>query len=123
MTQNFSKSEFDSKDGAKMPPEVLANIVKLAGNLEALRALLNAPIKINSGYRSIDHNKSIKGVKGSRHTKGLAADIVVEGYDTEQVFEAIEYLIKQGEMQEGGLGMYDTFVHYDIRGTKARWNG
>jgi hypothetical protein len=26
-------------------------------------------------------------------------------------------------MLQGGLGLYDSFVHYDIRGTKARWNG
>jgi len=25
-------------------------------------------------------------------------------------------------MKEGGLGLYNTFVHYDIRGTKARWD-
>jgi len=24
-------------------------------------------------------------------------------------------------MTEGGIGIYKGFVHYDIRGTKARW--
>ena len=123
MTEHFKKSEFDSKCGRKMPPEVLDNIVRLAGNLEALRAYLNAPIQINSGYRSKEHNKSVGGSKTSQHLYGKAADIVVKGYTTEQVYEAIEHLISIGEMKEGGLGMYETFVHYDIRGTKARWNG
>ena len=25
-------------------------------------------------------------------------------------------------MKEGGVGLYNGFVHYDIRGTKARWD-
>ena len=30
-----------------------------------------------------------------------------------------------GHMLQGGLGLYEEkgFVHYDIRKTKARWNG
>jgi len=124
LTENFKKSEFDSKCGRKMPPEVLDNIVRLAGNLEALRAYLNAAIHINSGYRSKQHNKSVRGSKNSQHLYGKAADIVVKGYTTEQVYEAIEHLIEIGEMKEGGLGLYETFVHYDIRNSgKARWNG
>ena len=39
-----------------------------------------------------------------------------------KVYEAIEKLIDKGLMLEGGLGLYDTFVHYDIRGTQARWD-
>ena len=27
-----------------------------------------------------------------------------------------------GFMLQGGLGVYNTFVHYDIRKTKARWD-
>jgi hypothetical protein len=37
LTENFSKSEFDSKDGAAMPLEVLQNIKELANNLQVLR--------------------------------------------------------------------------------------
>jgi len=25
-------------------------------------------------------------------------------------------------MKQGGLGLYDSFVHYDVRGVKARWD-
>jgi uncharacterized protein YcbK (DUF882 family) len=125
LTPHFNKKEFASKDGAGMPEEVWANVQILARQLEVLRAHLNAPIHINSGYRSKQHNKSIKGSsKNSQHLYGKAADIVVKGYTTEQVYEAIEHLIEIGEMKEGGLGLYETFVHYDIRNSgKARWNG
>ena len=33
----------------------------------------------------------------------------------------IEKLIKEGKMKQGGIGIYKGFIHYDIRGTKARW--
>jgi uncharacterized protein YcbK (DUF882 family) len=26
-------------------------------------------------------------------------------------------------MKQGGVGKYSTFVHYDTRGTAARWSG
>ena len=122
MTENFKKSEFDSKCGRKMPPEVLDNVVRLAGNLEVLRAYLNAPIHINSGYRSKQHNKSVRGSKNSQHLYGKAADIVIEGYTPDDVADLIEELIENGDILQGGLGRYNTFTHYDIRKSKVRWN-
>jgi len=122
LTKNFTQREFRSKDGAKMPLDVLDNIKELACNLQVLRDLLGESIKINSGYRSEAHNKDVGGVKTSKHTKGLAADIRVKDLDTDDLYLLIESLINEGDMKEGGLGVYDTFVHYDIRGTRARWN-
>lgn len=122
LTKNFTQREFRSRDGAKMPLDVLENIKELSCNLQVLRDFLGESIKVNSGYRSEAHNEAVGGVKTSKHTKGLAADIRVKDLDTDDLYLIIEALIKQGDMQEGGLGVYDTFVHYDIRGTRARWN-
>jgi len=121
LTENFSKSEFDSKDGAAMPLEVLQNIKELANNLQVLRDHLGKSISINSGYRSPSHNKKIGGAKASQHLLGTAADIVVKGMQPSEVAKAIVQLIGEGKMKEGGLKAYATFTHYDIRGTKARW--
>ena len=121
ITANFKLTEFNSKDGAKMPDDVKTNVVKLACNLQRLRNVLKAPITINSGYRSPSHNKAVGGAIRSQHLTGKAADIVVRGFDPIQVKETIEQLIKDGEMLQGGLKAYNTFVHYDIRGQKARW--
>ena len=120
LTENFSKSEFDSKDGAAMPLEVLQNIKELANNLQVLRDHLGKSISINSGYRSPSHNKKI-GVKNSQHLLGTAADILVKGMQPSEVAKAIVQLIAEGKMKEGGLKAYATFTHYDIRGFKARW--
>lgn len=121
LTKNFKRQEFDSKDGSPMPIDVLHNIQKVANQLQALRDHLGRSITINSGYRSPAHNKRIGGVRNSQHVKGTAADIVVSGMSTKEVALAIEQLISRGDMLQGGIGVYPTFVHYDIRKTRARW--
>ena len=122
LSKNFSLTEFASKDGAETPPDVLQNLRKLAKNLEVIRANFgNAPIKINSGYRSPAHNAKIGGVRNSMHTKGKAADIVIKGFTPAQIGAKIEELINAGQISQGGVGIYPNFVHYDIRGKKARW--
>ena len=120
LTNNFSKSEFDSKDGATMPDEVLDNVKKLAGYLQILRDHLGKSIKINSGYRSPSHNKKM-GKPKSIHLLGLAADIVVSGMSPKEVFKEVEKLQQEGKLPEGGLSAYATFLHIDFRGKKARW--
>jgi len=122
MTRNFNIDEFDCTDGSEMPTDVQLNIAELALQLEILRSHFNAPIHINSGYRSLEHNRSIGSNDSSQHVLGKAADIVVKGYTPDEVAEAIEFLISAGLMKEGGIGRYNTFTHYDIRGTRARWN-
>ena len=124
MTKNFSKEEFDCSDGSEMNIAIYHNMVKVANQLQILRNYIGKPITINSGYRSQEYNASIKGSsKKSQHVMGRAADIVVKGMTPVEVTEVIERLISNGDMLQGGLGLYKGFVHYDIRGTKVRWNG
>ena len=117
----FKISEFDSKDGAEMPFDVKVNVIELIDNLNVLRQELGSPLFVNSGYRSPEHNKSIGGSLNSQHLIGKAADIRSNEYTPKQIKEKIEELIKVGKMKQGGLSAYNTFVHYDIRGNKARW--
>jgi|TARA_R110000796_G_scaffold178464_1_gene295162 uncharacterized protein YcbK (DUF882 family) len=122
MTKNFSIEEFNCNDGSEMPINIYYNMVKVANQLQVLRNYLGKPIHINSAYRSQEYNADIGGVKDSHHIMGRAADITVKGFDPVAVYTTIELLIENGNMLQGGLGLYDSFVHYDIRGTKARWN-
>lgn len=121
LTKNFKLSEFDCKDGSEMPSQLLPNVVELAESLQQLRNVLDTPIKINSAYRSLEHNASIGGTNSSQHLFAKAADIVVKGKTPAQVATMIKLLILEGKMKQGGIGIYDTFTHYDIRGYKARW--
>ena len=121
LTENFSKSEFDSKDGAEMPENILENIKTLANHLEVIRSYLNAPIIINSGYRSPSHNSDVGGKDESYHLKGMASDIDARGCTPDQVFKAIQHLTDTGRLPQGGMSAYPTFVHWDYRGHPARW--
>ena len=122
VTANFNKEEFDCADGTQMPIEVFNNVIELAESLEVLRAHFNAPITINSAWRTATYNRQAGGAVNSQHLSGKASDVVVSGVPPEEVANAIEFLIECGLMKEGGVGRYDTFTHYDIRGTKARWD-
>ena len=122
ITKNFSWEEFASGDGAPFSAEAKKNIPELAKNLEVLRAEIQRPIRINSGYRSPAYNQKVGGVHDSQHVLGKAADIVVNGLTPKELAQKIETLIRSGRMKQGGLGIYDTFVHYDIRGVRARWD-
>jgi uncharacterized protein YcbK (DUF882 family) len=123
MTENFKIKEFECKGGCDMPLEVYENIIKLASQLQFLRDYTGRPITINSAYRCPDHNAKVGGSKTSQHLLGKAADITIQSLKPAEVYVLIEVLIDMGHMLQGGLGLYDTFVHYDIRKTKARWNG
>jgi len=122
LTKNFSKSEFDCKCGCEMPQELIPNVQKLANQLQVIRNRVNVPIKINSAYRCPEHNTKVGGVKTSMHLQGKASDIVITGLRPDDTAYIIEELIASGDILQGGLGKYNTFTHYDIRKTKARWN-
>ena len=122
LTDNFNKSEFECNCGCEMPDNVLENVKKLALSLQTLRDKIKKPIKVNSSYRCVYHNRSIGSNDSSQHVLGKASDIVIKGQIPEQTANLIELLIENKEIPEGGLGVYNTFTHYDIRGTKARWD-
>jgi uncharacterized protein YcbK (DUF882 family) len=125
MTKNFKLKEFECKCGCDMPLEVYENIIKLASQLQFLRDYTGRPITINSAYRCPEHNAKVGGSKTSQHLLGKAADITIQSLKPAEVYALIEELIDMGHMLQGGLGLYEEkgFVHYDIRKTKARWNG
>lgn len=133
ITKNFKSQEFDCHDGTLYPEEwTHKRLFPLCIALEKIRALTGQSLKINSGYRTEEYNKSIYKKMGKRptdsmHSKGIAADIVLSGMTAKQLHAAILKLISQKEIPNGGVGLYNTFVHYDIRSIfdmpPARWRG
>ena len=120
MTRNFTLENDLNKLGFEITDEIRSNLFELAINLEVLRAHFNAPVTLTNAYRTPEHNAAVGGSKNSQHLLGKAADIKIEGISPNEVADAIEFLIEVGLMKEGGLGRYNTFTHYDIRGNKAR---
>jgi uncharacterized protein YcbK (DUF882 family) len=123
LTRNFHIREFASRDGVAVPQQYRANVLELAKNLQQLRDKVGKPITVTSGYRSPAHNAKVGGAPRSQHLLAKAADIRVAGISPPQLYCMIEGMIAAGRMKVGGLGIYNSFVHYDIRGTNDRWTG
>lgn len=122
VTKNFKWAEFDSGDGVKVPKIYEGNILELCYNLEVIRDYFGGrPIIINSGYRTWKHNKAVGGVENSQHLVGKAADIRIKGVTVQELYDGILKLISDGKIKRGGVGLYETFVHYDVRGFFTTW--
>ena len=123
VTKNFKLSELEFSDA--IPPELVANACELLKNLQVIRDHFQRPIVIISGYRSPARNTAVGGADKSKHLEAKAADIKISGVPTEEIYNRIDKLIAQCLVKQGGLGKYikSGFVHYDIRGSKARWEG
>ena len=115
LTKNFKSAELDCK-GKKCCSKTMIDI-ELVGYLQVIRNYFGKAVTINSGYRCQKHNKNIGGEKNSRHTQGMAADIVVKGVTPIKVAQFAEMIGIRG------IGLYDNFVHIDTRSDKFYWKG
>lgn len=81
ISQHFTYSELTATSvKADNTPTMgsLRNLFYLAVDvLEPVRELANAPVRVNSGYRSLTVNKAVGGVSASQHCVGEAADITL----------------------------------------------
>ena len=121
LTTNFHIREFKCNDGSKVPETLEANVRLLAVQLQVLRDHIGIPIHLNSAYRTEAYNASIGGSPKSQHKLAKASDLTTQKYTPKQLANIIKKLIKEGKMMQGGVGIYPSFVHYDCRGTEARW--
>lgn len=123
ITENFTWNEAKCHDGTKVPSELVSNAEELAKNLEIIRAEAGGvPLHVVSWYRTPEYNKKVKGASRSQHLKAKAADLVHRNMRPAQLYALIERLITERKIKQGGVGLYNSFVHYDIRGYKARWD-
>jgi uncharacterized protein YcbK (DUF882 family) len=120
---NFSYAELRCKSGDQCP--YADRLRHLAWTLQVIRDEFGKPIRVNSGYRSPEHNKEVGGVKNSQHVQARAADLTpASGRDSDldDLKQVVERLALAGKIPDGGIGNYATFVHYDMRPSgPARW--
>ena len=121
LTNNFNLEEFECKCGCKMPEFVKKNIIELADNLQVLRDFVGR-LDPTNGYRCKDHNADVGGSVNSQHLKGKAADIKSSDINPEDMAAIVDDLMKCESFKLGGVGIYNTFTHVDIRGVRARWS-
>ncbi len=109
--------ELACKDGTPYPQRFIddGRIFKVAQMFEAIRLLCGEkPITILSAYRSPAHNRKIGGARYSQHMYGRALDLKPpKGMSVEMFYSLIRSASES--MGIGGMGLYNTFVHVDIR--------
>lgn len=123
LSRYFTWKEAACRDGTPVPKELRPFVEMHADEMDIIRLFFNAPVRINSWYRTAAYNNKVQGGTKSKHLEGIACDFTVDGVSPEEVRRGLEGLIRLGVIMEGGIGAYKTFTHYDSRGTKARWNG
>ena len=125
LSQHFQLGEFTKSNYPEVyniPSHVaIENMKRVCGWLEVLRDRYDAPIIINSGYRSPQLNKRVGGVGTSNHLTGCAVDIHCSGIEQAIEYAAIliEYSneIKQDYdelfIEKNKYGRY--WVHFAVR--------
>jgi uncharacterized protein YcbK (DUF882 family) len=95
----------------------------LMQQLEIIRAACGGRRIFVSGYRTPRYNATVPGASSSsQHLFANAADIRVEGMQPMAVYRIVEQLMDSGQITQGGIGLYNSHVHYDQRGTKTNWD-
>lgn len=141
ITKHLKLHEINTGDARWVKLHPLAIVV-----FRMLRDEIGKPLSISSGYRNPVYNEQEDGGEFSQHLHGRALDISAHNIDggapalAQKCEEVIETIRKQGDILVpgylgnytarfidydiyGGIGIYNSFVHIDVRKDKARWNG
>ena len=136
LTPSLSVGDFKCHDGTQVPDGLRPNVALLATNLEKILAaakvkfgLTDAAICVISGYRTAAHNADVEGANASQHVQATAADFTIttsaDRYKNtagkpvvtvEALHDLIFDMITSKAIPQGGLGIYNGWVHYDVRG-------
>ena len=115
LSANFRVKEFACADGS----DAVLVAPRLVMILESIRTHFGVPVTASSGYRTPQYNAKVGGAAHSQHCYGMAADIVVKG----QTPETVAAYARQLMPDWGGVGVYKSFTHIDVREARADWTG
>jgi len=106
-------SDIAARKGIDNTPSALveANLARVAGILEAVRALNGRPVVVSSGYRCKALNTAVGGADNSAHMYGLAADINAPGVSPYDLGLAI---IKAGIKFDQIIHEFGEWVHIAV---------
>ena len=71
LTKHFNSEEFECQCRCNTG-NIMQNLVL---KLEEVRVAIDKPMRINSGIRCLEHNRSIGSSDTSSHIKGIAVDV------------------------------------------------
>ena len=104
LTEHFNSEEFSCQCGCGSG-NIMQNLVL---KLEEVRVAIDKPMRINSGIRCLEHNRSIGSSDTSSHIKGIAADI-----GCTQMSDRLE-LMTEFVKHFKRIGIHSNFIHVDI---------
>lgn len=113
LSTNFTVKEFACNDGTD-PVFIAPRLVMV---LQSIRSHFGKAVTINSAYRTPSYNEKVDGAAQSQHCYGTAADISIKGVTPKQIAQYARSIMPDW----GGVGLYDTFCHVDVREQKADW--
>lgn len=127
LSEHFRLNEFKCMDGQ----DFVAVDSKLVWLLESIRRHCDGEaVHINSAYRTASYNRTLpNSASHSQHLYGRAADIWVGHYDKDKKPVRTKTPAQVAEIAEmylgssGGIGIYSTFTHVDVRTGSSRWKG
>jgi uncharacterized protein YcbK (DUF882 family) len=86
-------------------------------------------VTIHSGFRTASYNRKIGGASKSFHIYTIhdgddqAVDVSCTKGGPRGWHAYLNSIRKRKRNGRGGLGLYSTFVHVDLRDTTANWKG
>jgi uncharacterized protein YcbK (DUF882 family) len=118
LTPHFRMSEANTTNTGlpnEIPENLMINVMRTLTMAEAFRAILGAPLKVNSLYRSPAVNSAVHG-SGSKpgqlpsaHMDGRAIDFVPVGLDLEEAFQKLaKCLLFDKLILEGSGGPWES---------------
>lgn len=111
LSNNFDRIEFSCKCGCGFDT---VDVLLLQAAENARKYV--GPFTPNSACRCVKYNKLVGGVSTSQHLFGKAIDIPTK--NPEGLYNFLDELYPNNY----GLGLYNSFVHIDVRDKKARWS-
>lgn len=111
LTKNFTLEEMVASDTARIKGilnqpnyKEIEELTKLCKNvLQPIRDKYNKPIIVTSGFRNDALNKAVGGVSTSQHRFGQAADIKSQDGNQRALWDVIEGMVRNGEIEVGQL--------------------
>lgn len=122
LSEHFNAQEFRCKCGQAHDFQVSEELVD---KLERLYKNLNcSKIIVTSGFRCVNHDKTVGGNGTGQHTKGTAADICCYGQDGQTISSKTVCCTAQ-DIGFTGIANINTsyqYTHVDVR-SESKWHG
>lgn len=131
ITDHFNIWEFRCRANNEIL--INADVIAHIQRLEKFRQWYKRTMIINSGFRTVEHNKRIGGSPNSQHLLGIASDINLPLGEFATFTKARKEEFLQNVKKKwyelcatdglgGGVGFYDEFFHLDSRKKRSFWD-